>query len=84
MKAGDLDPIRTLVNTRMARAFEDRGESLDAHELQRLLEPDWDFVPDDVQLVTMATDVRAKTAAGSKRCGSAGAQTTKPGCLITL
>jgi len=60
MKAGDLDPIRTLVNTRMARAFEDRGESLDAHELQRLIEPDWDFVPDDVQLITMATDVQGK------------------------
>jgi len=58
MKAGDLDPMRTLVNTRMARPFEDRGEALDAHELQTHVEPDWEFVPADVQMITAATDVQ--------------------------
>mgnify|MGYP001319178574 CR=1 FL=1 len=58
MKAGDMDPIRTLINTRLARTFVDRGESLDAHELADRVEPSWEYVPDDVQLITMATDVQ--------------------------
>lgn len=58
MKAGDMDPMRTIINTRMARTFEDRGEAIDAHELQGRLEADWQTVPDGVQLITMATDVQ--------------------------
>lgn len=58
MKAGDMDPIRTLINTRMARTYIDRGEALDAHELAERVEPSWDYVPDGVQLITMATDVQ--------------------------
>lgn len=57
-KAGDLDPMRTLVNTRMARTWVDRGESMGAHELSQRVEPSSEFVPDWVELITAFTDVQ--------------------------
>ncbi len=56
--AGDLDPMHTLVNTRLARTWRDRGETMDKSALAARLEGDFDVLPAGVQYITMATDVQ--------------------------
>lgn len=66
MKAGDMDELRSVINTRMARPFEDRGEGFDPRTISERLEPDWGAVPDAVQLITMATDVQGGESGQSR------------------
>lgn len=59
LRAGDPDEHRTVINTRLAESYEVPGDTLDAHALSRLVEPDWgDRIPARVRVVTCGTDVQ--------------------------
>ena len=58
-KTGSIDKLRSFVNVRLAEVFSEPGETLDAHELQDRVEPDWgETIPEGVRVVTCATDVQ--------------------------
>jgi phage terminase large subunit GpA-like protein len=59
LRAGDPDEHRTVINTRLAESYETPGDTLDAHALSRLVEPDWgERIPAGVRVITCGTDVQ--------------------------
>ncbi len=63
LKAGDHDEHRTVINTRLGESYEVPGDVIDAHSLQRLVEPAWDedAIPAGVKVITVGTDVQRHT-----------------------
>ena len=57
-KAGDVERLRTYVNTRLAQTFEAPSDTVEPGSLQARVEPDWDAVPLGVQAVVCGTDVQ--------------------------
>jgi phage terminase large subunit GpA-like protein len=58
VKAGDIEELRTFVNTRLAESFEEPGEQIDPNALANRVEPDWDDVPAGVLCVVIGVDVQ--------------------------
>jgi phage terminase large subunit GpA-like protein len=67
---GDLEPLKTFINIRLAWVFSPPSEAVAAHELEPYLDDtfgDSDVLPAGVQVVTMAADVQGGEGGGNAR-----------------
>ena len=58
VKAGDIEELRSFVNTRLAETFAEPGEQIDPNALANRLDPDWDRVPAGVLCIVIGVDVQ--------------------------
>lgn len=58
LKAGDIEELRSFVNTRLAETFAEPGEQIDPNALANRLDPDWDALPAGVVCIVIGVDVQ--------------------------
>ena len=59
LRRKESNDLQTFVNTKLAEAWEERGERVDTHSLMACAEPFPDTIPDGVHVLTIGADVQA-------------------------
>ena len=59
LRRKESNDLQTFVNTKLAEAWEERGEKVEPHALMARCEPFGDFLPEGVHALTIGADVQA-------------------------